>query len=116
LELAPARPVDGVTFKAVSEDPNVIAFVVSALPTLSGCVMTVDETADSGMTEKVVLELGVVLPLVPSAVTVAVAPAGIAVVNDRKTYCMSPAVTPVPELPIVKAVRASAVGAPPEGV
>jgi hypothetical protein len=116
LELAPARPVDGVTFKAVMEDPNVIKFVVSTLPTLSGCNKVVDETADSGMTEKAVVELGVVLPLVPSAVTVTTEFGGIAVVSDRKTYCGADAVTPAPEFPTVKAVRASAVAEPPEGM
>jgi hypothetical protein len=80
LELAPARPVDGVTFKAVSEDPKVITFVFSAGPTLLA-----KAGVDSGMTEKVVVELGVVLPLVPSAVTVVTAFGGIAVVSVKKT-------------------------------
>jgi hypothetical protein len=106
LELDPARPVDGVTFNAVMEDPNVIAFVVSALPTLS-----TSNAADSGMTEKVVV-VSAVLPLVPSALTVTVAPAGIAVVSVKKTLCIAPGVT----FPTVKAVSASAVAAPPEGM
>jgi hypothetical protein len=98
--------VDGVTFKAVMEDPNVMWFVVSAGPTASR-----SNAADSGMTEKVVV-WSAVLPLVPSALTVTVAPAGIAVVSVNQTLCTVPGVT----LPTVKAVRASAVAEPPEGM
>ena len=103
--------MDGVTLYAVIEEPNVIKFVVSGgsgFQTLSGCRATYPS---SWMTEKVVV-VSAVLPLVPSALTVTVAPAGIAVVNSRSTLCTVPAVT----LPTVKAVSASAVAAPPEGM